>query len=353
MRIDKLQPSTLISLTRTEKNRRFFVGSTEEVADTSSKDSTGYANRVQGYFTRLKWLGLASMAYADVTVYFMRASGNEDASDAFLKKVGAPAKFIAALFNPLYVGIAWLEFGAAGDKGRVSILMPVWCSELNCWIRVRYIISRDLVDTHVQPSDELCKDALAAAEKMAWGSGGLGRLYKETGLVYIQRLGLKGASETNNGKHAIIHGEYKGSSDAEKGKKLRAQLRKGLKGGRKMTVAVEKVLGEAAAASGSVSIEDIHEAAKAAGSPGVKPNATFDSTFRAAFDQFLGAVGKKLNKVGCMGSIKTKKGKRAAEESGASLGTGGKAGAKKPGARKKARKRPPKGKTANPLDMMQ
>ena len=105
--------------------------------------------------------------------------------------------------------------------------------------------------------------------------------------------------------------------------------------------------------AGDVSLKDVHEAAKAAGHPSVKPNSKFGKPFRAAFDQFLGAVGKKLNKVGCMGSARTGKGKRAVDESGASLGTGGKTGAKKPGARKKARKRPPKGKTANPLDMMQ
>ena len=73
-------------------------------------------------------------------------------------------------------------------------------------------------------------------------------------------------------------------------------------------------------------------------------------SFRAAFDQFLGAVGKKLNKVGCMGSTKTTKGKRAAEGSGdPSLGTGGKTGAKKP----RAQPYGPKGRMANPLDMMQ
>ena len=76
-------------------------------------------------------------------------------------------------------------------------------------------------------------------------------------------------------------------------------------------------------------------------------------SFRAAFDQFLGAVGKKLNKVGCMGSIKTKKGKRAAEESGASLGTGGKGSGKRGAKKPRARPYGPKGRMANPLDMMQ
>ena len=114
------------------------------------------------------------------------------------------------------------------------------------------------------------------------------------------------------------------------------------------------MLGEVAAASGGVSIEKIHQATKEAGFPSVKPSAAFDSTFRAAFDQFLGAVGKKLNKVGCMGAARTGKGKRTVDESGASLGTGGKTGAKKPRA-KKPRAQPygPKGRMANPLDMMQ
>ena len=135
--------------------------------------------------------------------------------------------------------------------------------------------------------------------------------------------------------------EYKGR-DCDKGKLLRTQLRKGLKGASEMTASVEKVLGKAAAASGGVSIEDIHEATKEAGFPSVAPNAAFAKPFRDAFDQFLGAVGKKLNKVGCMGSIKTKKGKRAAEESGAGLGTGGK-GSGKRGAKKKKKSPYPRG----------
>ena len=119
-----------------------------------------------------------------------------------------------------------------------------------------------------------------------------------------------------------------------------------------MAKAAEMVLGEVA---GDVSLEDVHEAAKAAGFPSVEPNSKFAKPFRVAFGQFLGAVGKKLNKVGCMGSIKGRKGKRAAQgESSGSLGTGGKTGAKKPRA-KKPRAQPygPKGRMANPLDMMQ
>ena len=286
------------------------------------------------------------MAYADATVYFMRDGllVNKKRYDDLLDKTGADSKFVASLVDPSLVGIGWLEIGAAGNDGRISILMPVRCSVLDRWIRFRCVVSRDLVDTPVQPSDGFCADVLAAAKLMAHGSGGCGERWSESGLVY--------SKHGKNGDRAIILGEYKGNY-SQKGKKLRNQLRMGLKGAGEMTVAVEKVLGEVAAANGGVSLEDIHEAAKAAKFPSVAPNSSFGKPFKIAFDQFLGAVGKKLRKVGCMGSAKTKKGKRAVDESGASLGTGGKTGAKKPGARKKARKRPPKGKTANPLDMMQ
>ena len=104
-----------------------------------------------------------------------------------------------------------------------------------------------------------------------------------------------------------------------------------------MAKAAEKVLGEVA---GDVSLKDVHEAARAAGFPSVEPNSAFGKPFRAAFEQFLGAVGKKLNKVGCMGSTKTTKGKRAVDESG--LGTGGK-GSKKPSAKKKKKSPYPRG----------
>ena len=219
---------------------------------------------------------------------------------------------------------------------------------MGCWIKGRFVISRSLIDTHVQPSDELCAGALAAAETMAAAEKNLKQAYRASGLVYNK----EGEAKGENGRHAIIVGEYSGG-DSKKRKRLRNELRTGLKYAPKMAEAVEKVLGEAA---GDVSLEDIHEATKEAGFPSVAPSKSFGPTFSARFDQFLGAVGKKLNKVGCMGSIRTKKGKRAAQGDSSgdpSLGTGGKTGAKKPGARKKARKRPPKGKTANPLDMMQ
>ena len=348
MRIHKLQPSTLISVTSAGTLGGVFAGNTEEGADTSSLNSTGVAKKINKYVRSLEESGLVHMAYADVTVHFRRDGDltNKKCYDALLEKAGAEPKFVASSVDPSLVGIGWLEIGAASNKGRISILMPVRCSVLDRWIRLRCVIDRCLVDTHVQPSHKLCADALAAAKTVAHGAGGLERLWRSSGLVHDKM------HPENNSKRAIIVGEYKGR-DCDKGKLLRTQLRKGLKGASEMTASVEKVLGKAAAASGGVSIEDIHEATKEAGFPSVAPNAAFAKPFRDAFDQFLGAVGKKLNKVGCMGSIKTKKGKRAVDESGASLGTGGKAGAKKPGARKKARKRPPKGKTANPLDMMQ
>ena len=328
MRDHGLQPSTLIS----PISDKIYVGHTKEGADTSSSYSNGVASKIQTYVKRMRERGLGFMCYADTTVYYMQDgdSSNKKRYDALLQKTGANAKFVASSVDPSLVGIGRLEIGAAANSGRISILMPVRCSELGGWVRARYVISRSLVDTHVQPSDELCAGALAAAKTMAAAQKNLATVYRETGLVY----------NTNhpNGHRAIIVGDYNGR-DAKSIKKLRGNLREGLKHGPAMAEAAEKVLGEVA---GDVSIEDIHEAAKAAGSPSVKPNATFDSTFRAAFDQFLGAVGKKLHKIGCMGSTKGKKGKRAVDESGASLGTGGK-GSGKRGAKKKKKSPYPRG----------
>jgi len=327
------------------KDYGVFTGNTEEGADTSSRDSNGVASSIQTYVRSLTDRGLGFRAYADATVCFTRDGdlASKKRYDDLLDKTGADAKFVASSVDPSLVGIGWLEIGAAGNDGRISILMPVWCSELGGWVRARYFVSRDLVDTPVRPSDDLCEKALAAAEKMAHGSGGLGRLFVETNLTVGQ----------NNGEVSLIVGEYKGA-DAVKGKKLRTELRRGLKHARAMTVAVEKVLGEVAAANGGVSIEDIHKAAKEAGHPSVAPNSAFGPGFRVAFDQFLGAVGKKLHKVGCMGSINTKKGKRAAEDGGSgSLGTGGKGSGKRGAKKPRARPYGPKGRMANPLDMMQ
>ena len=336
MQIHKLQPSTLICVTSAGTLGGVFTGDSEEGADTSSRNSTGVAYQIFAYVQYLTRLGLSFMAYADVTVYFRRDPHNKTRYDAFLDKTGADANFVVSSVHPSQVGIGWLEIGASANNGCISILMPVRCSVLGCWLRVRYVVSRNLVDTPVRPSDKLCADALAAAQKMAHAPGGLQRLYRESGLVYHSDFEPKG----QNGPHAIILGDY--NRDQKSIKELRKHLRAGLKYGPEMNKAVEKVLGEVTAAGGAVSVEDIHDAAKAAGFPSVGPNSAFAAPFRDAFDQFLGAVGKKLHKVGCMGSAKTKKGKRAAEESGAGLGTGGK-GSGKRGAKKKKKSPYPRG----------
>jgi len=286
------------------------------------------------------------MAYADATAYYVRDGDlvNKKRYDDLLDKTGADAKFVAASVHPSQVAIGLLELGAAANSGRISILMPVRCSVLDRWIRFRCVVSRGLVDIPVQPSDELCADALAAAETMAAAERGLKQAYSDTGLVYT---GLKGGGSQNEPR-AIIVGEY--GANGKGPKKLQKHLRAGLKYGPEMAEAAEKVLGEVA---GDVSLKDVHEAARAAGFPSVEPNSAFGPGFRVAFDQFLGAVGKKLNKVGCMGSTKTTKGKRAVDESGASLGTGGKGSGKRGAKKPRAQPYGPKGRMANPLDMMQ
>ena len=354
MRDHGLQPSTLVSAISSGANPKdkgcngVFVGTTKEGADTSSRDSDGVASKISAYLRSLTERGLGCMAYADATIYFMRGKGVEDAYDALLEKVGAEPKFVASSVSPSRVGIGFLEIGAASNKGRISIMMPVRCSVLGCWLRVRYVVCRDLVDTHVQPSDKFCEEALAAAQKMAAAENKLRDTYFETGLVYNKDGDAKG----QNGPRAMIVGEYGGKKGP---KKLRGQLRSALNFGPEMVRAVEKELNKVAATrGGAISIEDIHEAAKAAGSPSVAPNSAFAKPFRVAFDQFLGAVGKKLNKVGCMGSINTSSGKRAAQGDGpGSLGTGGKGSGKRGAKKPRAQPYGPKGRMANPLDMMQ
>lgn len=353
MQKHKLGPSTLINPISDAKGG-VFVGNTKEVADTSSKDSTGIANLIFAYLKKLTDFGLGFMGYGDVNVYFMSGSQTTAASyDALLKKTGADTNFVAASVCSSLVGIGWLEFGAAGTNGHISFLMPVWCSVLGRWIRARYIVHRSLVDTHVQPSDELCADVRGTAEKYAAANTGLQRLYKEAGLVYNKW------NPSENGNRAVIVGDYNGRKIGKKDKvrrekKLRTQLRTGLKVGGEMANSVQKLVDEVVAEHGTLPIENIHKAAAAAGFPSVGATSSFGPEFRASFGDFLGRVGKQLHLVGCMGSIKTKKGKRAVESEGSGNPPPGAkgAGGKKGGAKKSKRPYGPKGTTADPFDMM-
>ena len=366
---EQLDRTTIINVRTDEKGVAKFVGQStgakakngsapRKAADWALDGTTahpkpeGIAKDIHKFCKRLRERDHGAKSFADVTATATRDGFNEGAEQ--FEFPGDDDVFTASNVEDKDVSLALLEDGSASKKGRLQLLVPVWCSVLKAMITMRVIISRKCVDAVSEPSVEATTDMREAVIKMKDATTGKTEAYLETKLIYTPR---KPASNGPNSWIVPTPGTY---SDRNPGD-LATDLDKGFGHAEKMSGLAHDALERAVERLGTLdqltrfctNKDDadrvkalIAAASKKARGSVLKtiPSLTFDQGMVDDFGTFADAVVDELNLtgLGCWtggGKKKKKRSRRARSRSRSSSPSG--APSKKPASKKKKSKKKP------------